>query len=97
VWHVETFNSRGNPGEMEALLRRALPYWRSKGFAVRVFVRQYSLGPAEFWLLTKLDSYGDFDRWPAMALGDPEGQEIMTELLRLAESMTASVVKELDV
>jgi len=81
---------------METLLRRALPYWRSKGFTVRVFVRQYSLGPAEFWLITKLDSYGDFERWPVMATGDQEGREIMDQLLRLADGMTASVVKELE-
>jgi hypothetical protein len=81
---------------MEDLLRRALPYWRARGFTARVFVRQYSLGPAEFWLITRLDSYGDFERWPAMATGDQEGREIMDQLLRLADGMTASVVKELE-
>jgi hypothetical protein len=96
VWHVETFNSRGGPGEMEALLRRALAYWRSKGFTVKAFTRQYSLGSAEFWLFTELDSYGDFERWPAMATGDEEGREIMHELLRLAEGMSASVIKEIE-
>jgi hypothetical protein len=81
---------------MEALLRRALAYWRGKGFTVRAFQRQYSLGSAEFWLLTELGSYGDFDRWPAMATGDQEGREIMDKLLRLAEGMSASVIKEIE-
>jgi len=40
MWHVETFNSRGRPGEMETVLRRALIYWRSRGFTVRVYVTQ---------------------------------------------------------
>lgn len=96
MWHVETFNSRGRPGEMEAVLRRALTYWRNRGFTVRVYVTQYSLGPAQFWLLTKLDRFGDFEKWPAMATGEPEGEAIMQELLSVAEDMTASVVSELE-
>ncbi len=96
MWHVETFNSRGQPGEMEAVLRRALGYWRSRGFTARVYVTQYSLGAAQFWLLTQFDRFGDLERWPAMATGEPEGEEIMHDLLSLAEGMTASVVAELD-
>jgi hypothetical protein len=96
MWHVETFNSRGRPGEMEAVLRRALGYWRSRGFTVRVYVTQYSLGAAQFWLLTRLDRFGDFESWPAMATGEKEGQAIMHELLSLADGMTASVVAELE-
>lgn len=96
MWHVETFNSRGRPGEMETVLRRALNYWRSRGFTVRVYVTQYSLGHAQFWLLTKLDRFGDFEQWPAMATGEPEGSAIMQDLLSLAEGMTASVVAELE-
>ena len=97
MWHIETFNSRGNPGEMEAILSRALTYWRSKGFNVKVFVTQYSLGPAQFWLFTKLDSFADLDRWPALATGDDEGREIMEQLLRTAQGLTASIVQELEV
>ncbi len=96
MWHVETFESRGNPGEMEQVLQRALRYWRSKGFSVKVFLTQYSLGPAQFWLCTELETFGDFDRWPAMATGDAEGQEIMAQLMRLGRDFKASVIKELD-
>lgn len=96
MWHVETFNSRGRPGEMEQVLKRALGYWRGRGFTVRVFVTQYALGPAQFWLLTKLDRFGDLDKWPQMATGEPEGEALMQELLSLADSMTASVVAELE-
>jgi len=54
------------------------------------------LGAAQFWLLTQFDRFGDLERWPAMATGEPEGEEIMHDLLSLAEGMTASVVAELD-
>lgn len=97
MWHVETFNSRGAPGQMQAVLRRALVYWRSRGFTVRVFETQFSLGRRQFWLCTHLDSVGDFERWPDMATSEPEGQAIMTDLLSLADDMTASLVAELEV
>jgi hypothetical protein len=96
VWHVETFNSRGQPGEMEAVLRRALVYWRSRGFTVRVYVTQYSLGTAQFRLLTEFERFGDLERWPAMATSEPEWQALLHDLLSLASDMTASVVAELD-
>lgn len=97
MWHVETFNSRGKPGEMEAILKRALSHWRSRGFNVKVFVTQYSLGPAEFWLCTELETFGDFEKWPEMATGEQEGQEIMAHLLGMAQGLTASVVRELEI
>ncbi|GAC1313365.1 MAG: hypothetical protein NVSMB2_01140 [Chloroflexota bacterium] len=97
MWHVETFNSRGRPGEMQAVLRRALVYWRRRGFTVRIFETQYSLGARQFWLCTQLDAVGEFERWPAMATAEPEGLAIMTDLLSLAEGMTASLVAELEV
>jgi hypothetical protein len=97
MWHVETFNSRGAPGEMEAVLQRALRHWRSRGFNVKVFITQYSLGPAEFWLCTELDRFADLDRWPEMATGQEEGRAIMGDLLGLAQGLKASIVKELEV
>ena len=96
MWHVETFNSRGNPGEMEAILKRALAYWRSRGFNAKAYVTQYSLGPAEFWLCTELHSFADLDRWPEMAAGEPEGREILEQLLRTAQGLKASIVKDLE-
>jgi hypothetical protein len=82
---------------MQDVLRRALVYWRSRGFTVRVYETQYSLGVRQFWLCTRLDGFGDLERWPAMATGEPEGQAIMADLLGLADGMTASVVAELAV
>jgi hypothetical protein len=96
MWHVETFNSRGKPGEMEAILQRTLRYWRSRGFNVKVFVTQYSLGPAEFWLCTEMESFGALDRWPEMATGEEEGRQLMGELLGMAQGFRASVIKELE-
>lgn len=97
MWHIETFNSRGAPGEMEAVLQRALRCWRDRGFNVKVFVTQYSLGPAEFWLCTELESFADLDRWPEMATGDDEGREVMRDLLATAQGLKASIVKEFEV
>lgn len=96
MWHVETFNSTAPPGEMEAHLKRMLPYWRSRGFNVKVFVTQYSLGPAMFWLCTELNEWDDFSKWPEMATGDEEGQRLMDQLMRMQSSLQASVVKDLE-
>jgi hypothetical protein len=94
MWHVETFDSRGGPGEMEALLRhRLLPYFRGRGFNVRVFVTQASLGEQQFWLATEIDGFADIDGWPSRA--GEEGAAIIADLLRLAVGIKASVVAEL--
>lgn len=97
LWHVETFNSTAPPGEMEALLKRALTYWRSRGFNVKVFVTQYALGPAMFWLCTELNDVSDFNKWPEMATGEAEGREIMDQLMRMQSWVRASLVRELEV
>jgi hypothetical protein len=94
MWHVEAFNSRGAGGEMEALLRdRLLPYFRHRGFNVRAFATQASLGPRQFWLATELERFADIDDWPAR--GGDEGAAILADLLALAVGIEASVVAEL--
>ncbi len=94
MWHVETFDSRGPPGEMEALLReRLLPYFRQRGFNVRAFSTQASLGPRQFWLMTEMERFGDIDDWAARA--GEEGAAIITDLLTLAVGIKASVIAEL--
>lgn len=94
MWHVETFDSRGEPGEMEALLRdRLLPHFRARGFNVRAFATQASLGQRQFCLATEIARFGDIDDWAARA--GPEGAAIIADLLRLARGMSASVVAEL--
>ncbi len=94
MWHVEAFDSRGAPGEMEALLRdRLLPYFRDRGFNVRAFVTQASLGERQFWLATEIDGFADIDGWPARAGED--GAAIIADLLRLATGIRASVIAEL--
>ena len=65
MWHVETFDSRGAPGEMEALLEhRLLPWFRSRGFTVHAFITQASLGECQYWLATEMTSFADIDTWP---------------------------------
>ncbi len=94
MWHVEAFDSRGAPGEMESLLRdRLLAYFRDRGFNVRAFATQASLGERQFWLATEIDGFADIDGWPARAGED--GAAIIAELLRLAAGIRASVVDEL--
>ena len=94
MWHIETFDSRGAPGEMEALLRdRLLPYFRERGFNVRAFATQASLGERQFWLATEIAGFADIDGWPARA--GEEGASIIAALLRLAVGIKASVIAEL--
>lgn len=97
MWHIETFDSKVEPGVLESLLaEELLPYWRSRGFNVKVFVTQYSLGPAQFWLLTELEGMGSFDKWPELAEGEPRGQELMNRVVGMMANVRASVVRDLE-
>ncbi len=94
MWHVETFDSRGAPGEMEALLeQRLLPWFRSRGFTVHAFVTQASLGERQYWLATEMGSFADIDGWAER--GGTEGAAIIADLLRLAVGIRASVIAEI--
>src|SRR3954447_6460249 len=94
MWHVETFDSRGAPGEMEALLeQRLLPWFRSRGFTVHAFATQASLGERQYWLTTEMANFADIDTWPER--GGPEGAAIIADLLRLAVGIHASVIAEI--
>ncbi|MFH1267388.1 MAG: hypothetical protein ABIK89_16815 [Planctomycetota bacterium] len=97
MYHIETMTPRGSQAELEAFFRdEALPYWRSRGFEVKVYVTQHSLGRGPVWLFTGMDSFGDLDRWPAMAAGEPEGERLMTKLLDLVTDLQASVVRDIE-
>ena len=77
MYHIETMKPRGDQTELERFLRdEALPYWRSRGFEVKVYVTQNSLGHGPIWLFTGLDTFGDMDGWPTKATGEPEGQRM---------------------
>ena len=78
MWHVETFDSRGAPGEMDALLeQRLLPWFRSRGFTVHAFVTQASLGERQYWLATEMGSFADIDGWAER--GGTEGAAIIAD------------------
>jgi hypothetical protein len=97
MWHVETFESKVEPRVLEAFFRdELLPYWRSRGFNVKVFVTQYSLGPAQFWLLTELENMGSFENWPQMAEGEPRGRELMDRAVGMMANVRGSVVRDLE-
>src|SRR4051794_16386083 len=94
MWHIETFDSRGAPGEMETLLeQRLLPWFRSRGFAVHAFTTQASLGERQYWLATEMENFAAIDTWPDR--GGAEGALIISDLLRLAVSIRASVIAEI--
>lgn len=95
MYHVEWFNSKGKPGEMEALLKRVLTYWRCRGFEVWAFARQYALGPKEFCLVTKMEEFGDIDDWAERAQGEPAGEALMIELVSMVDDIQAAVVDEI--
>jgi len=97
MWHVETFAPRGDASVLASFLKEELlPYMRSRGFNVKVFLTQYALGPDQFWLLTELDSMASFDKWPQMAEGEPRGRELMDQVTSMVENVRASVVRDLE-
>ncbi len=95
MYHVEYFNSKGKPGEMEALLKQVLSYWRCRGFEVKVYQRQYSLGPKEFCLVTKMEEIGDMDDWAEKAQSEPDGQALMIALTSMVSDIEAGVYDEI--
>ncbi len=97
MWHVETFASKVEASILASFMKdELLPYMRSRGFSVKVFITQYSLGPAQFWLLTELHNMGSFDQWPEMAEGEPRGRELMDKLVSMVTDVKASVVRDLE-
>jgi hypothetical protein len=94
MWHVEGFDARGDDAALAAFLRdRFLPYFRERGFTVRAFQTQASLGPRAFWLATEIAAFDDIDGWPARA--GEEGARLIGELLALTDRMQGGVVQEL--
>ncbi|HMK09375.1 MAG TPA: hypothetical protein VK449_10125 [Anaerolineales bacterium] len=97
MYHVEVIKPKGDPRQLEEFLRReCLPYWREQGFEVHVYSRQYSLGDGPTWLITGLDHFADFDRWPGMATGDARGQELMQRLEAMIDDLHASVIRDVE-
>lgn len=96
MYHVETMKPMGSEEELIAFFRRALPYWRSRGFEVKVYTRQASLGEGEVWLFTGLESFADIDGWPELATGEPQGQRLMEEFIGMVTDLKASVIRDIE-
>jgi len=97
MYHVEVIKAKGEQAVLERFLRdECLPYWREKGFEVRVYSRQYSLGDGPTWLFTGMDRLSDFDRWPSMATGDARGRELMKQLESMIDELHASVIRDVE-
>lgn len=98
MYHVENFNSTAGPGKLEEFFTgKALPYFRSRGFYVKIFKTCLGAAPADFWFITEMDSFSSLDKWPEMASGEPEGEKVMKELLDIIDIPKASIIKELPV
>jgi hypothetical protein len=94
MWHVEGFDARGDPAELERFLAdEFLPFFRAAGFEVRVSATRASLGPRQFWLATGTASFGSIDDWSEQA--GPEGARLIATLLSRVERIQAAVVEEL--
>jgi len=97
MWHVETFAPRVESSVLATFFKdELLPYMRSRGFNVKVFVTQFALGTEQFWLLTELDSMASFDKWPQMAEGEPRGRQLMDRVASMVTNVRASVVRDLE-
>jgi hypothetical protein len=97
ISHVEVIKAKGDQAALDRFLRdECLPYWRGKGFEVKVFSRQYSLGDGPTWLFTGMDRLSDFDRWPSMATGDPQGRDLMSRLESMIDELHASVIQDVE-
>lgn len=97
MYHLEWFNV-DDPAEARRFFKdRLLPYMRSRGFAIWIYVTQHCLGPAQFTLITGMgDQWGSIDGWAAMAEGEEEGRQIMAEYRRLRHYGGGAVVENLD-
>jgi hypothetical protein len=94
MWHVEGFDARDDPAELERFLAdEFLPFFRTAGFEVRAFATRASLGPRQFWLATGMASFGSIDTWAKQA--GPEGAQLIATLLSRVERMQAAVVEEI--
>lgn len=94
MWHVEGFDATGDAAELATWLReRFLPYFRGRGFTVRIFMTQASLGPRQFWLATEMAGFGDIDGWAARA--GAEGAALISELLARTTRLQGGIVTEL--
>jgi len=97
MYHIETLKPKGSQAELEAFFRdEALPYWRSRGFEVKVYATHHGLGYGPIWFFTGMDAMGDMDGWDKKALGEAEGQRIMAKLHELAEVVQASIVRDIE-
>jgi hypothetical protein len=97
MYHIETIKPKGDQAELEAFLREeALPYWRSRGFEVKVYITQHNLGYGPIWLFTGMERMGDIDGWADKAMGEPEGKRIMEKFISMIGDSQASVVRDVE-
>lgn len=98
MYHLEWFNVDDPKAAKQFFKERFLPYFRSRGFDIWIFVTQHCLGPAQFTLVTGMgDKWGSIDGWAELAEGEQEGRDLMDEYRRLRHYGGGAVVENLDV
>jgi hypothetical protein len=96
MYHLENFNSTAEKGKLEKFfIEEAFPYLRNVGFNIKLFKTLHKLGQADFWFITEMDSFASLDKWPQMAAGKPQGEEIMKKLLDIIDIPRATILKEM--
>jgi hypothetical protein len=75
---------------------KLLPYWRSRGFEVKVYRAEASLGPVQYTLVTAMENFASIDSWPEKATGDQQGQELMAQYLSYVQNLHAAVLKDIE-
>jgi hypothetical protein len=97
MYHIEVLKPKGDINELVAFFRDvALPYWRSRGFEVKVYVREHGLGYGPVWFFTGIDAFGDIDGWAEKALGEEEGRRIMDKLHTLSEVDQGNIITDIE-
>lgn len=95
--HIESFDCNVSAAEFEEIARsELLPYWRSRGFEVKFYRYEASLGPAQYVLVTGMENFASIDSWPEMAAGEEQGRALMAKYLALVKNLRASVLKDIE-
>ncbi len=95
--HAEMFDCKIDSAVFEEFVRNELlPYWRRRGFQVKVYRAEAALGPAQYVLVTGMENFASIDSWAEKSLGEPQGREIMARYLSYVHNLRAAVLKDIE-
>ena len=94
LYHLETFNSVVGEKDFESLfLEGCFPYWRQRGFHVKLF--RVLSQPDSYMLMTEMKSIGSIDSWPEMATGEAKGKTLMQKVVSSMDYPRGSIVRDI--